>query len=313
MERPYLGGTDMAAILGLSKYGGPFSVWSRFWGEPEDISDRWPIQRGKALETGILDLYQIKTGNRVTRVRKGRTLVCSEDGREFLRGAPDAFANEVGTKIVVDAKTMSPFVAARLADDEAPVEYWCQMQHYMGLSKTIFADLAILSTVDDVRVIRVPIDSKAIADMWDAAADFWHTYVVTGKEPPPDGSTQYSDAVRRSAKVGTKEPVQLSPAAEYYVNEFQRIDLEIDALSIAKKKCAQFVQAELRDMGGAQRGMAGANRVYWTVVEKKDRVQWEPLAKQLLAMVPLSVADEAIKKHTKLADVDEVSRRFEIK
>lgn len=50
-----VGGSDMSTILGLNSFKTPYDLWLEKTGrvEPEDISDKWAIVKGNALENEL--------------------------------------------------------------------------------------------------------------------------------------------------------------------------------------------------------------------------------------------------------------------
>lgn len=50
-----VGGSDMSTILGLNSFKTPYELWLEKTGrvEPEDISDKWAIVKGNALENEL--------------------------------------------------------------------------------------------------------------------------------------------------------------------------------------------------------------------------------------------------------------------
>ena len=59
-RREGLGGSDMATILGLNKYKTPYELWLEKTGreQPVDISDKWAIVKGNALEKELRNRFR---------------------------------------------------------------------------------------------------------------------------------------------------------------------------------------------------------------------------------------------------------------
>jgi len=69
-RKRYLGGTDAAGVLGLSRWATPLSVWAAKTGqvEGEDISGRLAVKLGHKLEHTVAELFMEATGKKVQRV-----------------------------------------------------------------------------------------------------------------------------------------------------------------------------------------------------------------------------------------------------
>ena len=65
-----LGGSDMARILGLSRFGGPMDAWMEKRRLSAPLVETAPMRWGKLLEEPIAHEYATVTGRRVTRWSK---------------------------------------------------------------------------------------------------------------------------------------------------------------------------------------------------------------------------------------------------
>ncbi len=131
-----IGGHDAAAILGKSRWKSPLRVWAEKLKrvEKDDLSGSPVIQRGKALEKHLLDLYAEATGRTLTTMAAGgkRTLPENEvvagnvssagtlQYVELLRQHPDhpwavaplddVAIDQFGVEYDVDAKSVNVFM-----------------------------------------------------------------------------------------------------------------------------------------------------------------------------------------------------------
>ena len=69
-RKNYIGGSDAAAILGLSRYKTALEVWAWKTGQvvPDDISDKVYIKLGNKLEQTVAEFFMEETGKKVQRV-----------------------------------------------------------------------------------------------------------------------------------------------------------------------------------------------------------------------------------------------------
>ena len=118
-----LGGTDVAAVVGLNPYRTAWDVWAEKVGlvEPPELDHVPAVRWGKVLEPTIAETW---AGNdrRVDLVEPGSVLVHPE--RPWLRGTPDRLA--VDQALVLEIKTaglrQAPFWGES-GTDEIPEPY----------------------------------------------------------------------------------------------------------------------------------------------------------------------------------------------
>ena len=67
-RRKTIGGSDAAAIVGLSKYASPFSVWAEKTGRLPEKEDSEAMRQGRDLEDYVARRWMESTGEKVHRV-----------------------------------------------------------------------------------------------------------------------------------------------------------------------------------------------------------------------------------------------------
>ena len=189
-----VGGSDMSTILGINPYATPYDLWLEKTGrtEPEDISDRWAVERGNALEDVLRRRFRrlhpewkVIDGTDVSLVsREHPVMHASLDGFIY-----DSQHDEWGVLEIKTASAHRGRTDWHDADDNliAPPYYAAQVTHYLavtGFSFAVFyADLGEAEPVE-VRVERDDEDCEAVIK---AAEDFWG-YVERGEMPQLTGS-----------------------------------------------------------------------------------------------------------------------------
>lgn len=182
-----LGGSDMAAILGLSTYTDSFSLWALKTGrvapEPSNTAQR----RGKHLEDGVREWYAEEED--VT-VIKADVLLRSID-HPVLLASPDAwelprsiYEGKVAHGSKIDEWKAGP-----------PPAYEVQCRHYLavtGLERAVLVGMVGTGLQKWV----VERDEKIERNLIRAAEKWWAKHVV-GDEAPPVGGLLSSDTVGR--------------------------------------------------------------------------------------------------------------------
>ncbi len=229
-RRGGIGGTDAAAILGLTPWVSPLDVWldktqsrtSNGNGATSEVDpDKAFLQEiGKRLEPVIQGLYEMQTG---------RTLVQPEP--KFIRhkdypmlvGTPDRYVKGRGRG--VELKSETPYVD-RFGDpgtDEVPDFYRVQCVHYMALTDYDAWDIALLHGGARFGVYPIERDYEEERELIEYLVEWWESYVVKATPPPVDGSDSWA---RYAAKRHSKNYLPLGRATD-----------EQDALILELREC----------------------------------------------------------------------------
>lgn len=186
-----VGGSDVAAILGLSKWKTPLQVYLEKRGEigpqPDNDAMRW----GRYLEPVVRQAYSDQTGYEV---RVLDQLVRHPLYEHMIANLDGFVVPEHAPRRVFEAKT------ARTAEgwgepgsDQIPQPYLLQVQHYLAVTGFVVADVAVLIGGSDFRIYEVPEDRELQDMLCDACAEFWGR-VQSGNPPEP---VSYADVQAR--------------------------------------------------------------------------------------------------------------------
>lgn len=181
----FLGGSDAAAILGISPWRSPLQVWQDktqpAMPEITDPSRLAVLNRGKRMEPYVLDLLQEETGLIV--VRRNERYIDPEFG--FLAceidGESDAGEN-------IEIKTVSPFKAKEWGEEQTdaiPVHYTAQAMHGLMVTGRDVCVFGVLIGGDDFRIYRVERDEETIAALREKEVRFWRENIEAMVPPPP--------------------------------------------------------------------------------------------------------------------------------
>jgi putative phage-type endonuclease len=175
-RRAGIGGTDVAPILGLSRWKTPLEVWLAKRGEAPEVEDNASMEWGRRLEPVVRQAYADATQ---------REIVVPDFMRHaehnWMVGHLDGLAGER----VLEIKTArTDFGWGEPGTDETPIEYWLQVQHYMMLTGLLVADIAVLIGASDFRIYTVDSDPASQERIFTAEREFWQR-VVDAVPPEP--------------------------------------------------------------------------------------------------------------------------------
>jgi len=187
-RRGGIGGSDIAAVCGLSKWGSPFSTWASKTGLLPD-SEPTPRQRlGQLLEPVIATLFHEDIGLYVI----GEQTWCEHSQLSWARCTVDGFAaGDVDTDVGDALGTHQIKTDARGRWSDVPVDIRAQCVWEMGVTGMERCWLSVLHGRFDFHVYELVWDADAVEDwttMRDLGDRFWHEYVLPGEMPPLDNS-----------------------------------------------------------------------------------------------------------------------------
>lgn len=288
-RRTGIGGSDIAAILGLSPWRTAVDVWLDKTGRSGPGEETEAMRIGTELEDYVARRYAETRGRQVRRfttmLRQG-VRIGNIDRLVVPEGAKVAsVGGEVRTDLALECKT-----ASCAWPDGVPLHYQTQVQWYMGLAPSIAAfDVAALDLVHKAFTVhRVDRDDETIAMMSATAERWWLRHVEGGEMPPPSNE---SDCRRLWARSNPGKTVAATAELEARIESYRRLASKRDALEESMSEVRGAICAA---MGDAERVADAAGRTLATWKSAKDRAatDWEALARELGA------TDAQIAAHT---------------
>lgn len=195
-RRRGIGGSDIGAILGLSKFKTPMDVFLDKTGQITDEASGEHLYWGTVLEDVVAHEYQKRTERKIQRVNQ----MLAHPEHDFMLAnidraiiVPEIAGNvrwkdgRLTTDRILECKTANGFAADQWGDvgtDNVPDAYLLQCQWYLGITRADVADLAVLIGGSDYRIYSITRDDSLIGDMIEAAAEFWKR-VQEGVAPDP--------------------------------------------------------------------------------------------------------------------------------
>ena len=197
-RRSGLGASDVPKILGVSAYGGPWSVWAdrALPGRLEHVSraDAAGRARGHREEGRILEDLAGALGVQT----RGPLGELSVRGPGPLLVTPDGLAVDGADVGGVECKTdRSPFQwgpsqeIARWTPDARRIvreDYAAQCYALLAATGWPWVLLAVRRDLDDLRWYRIVRDEDTQTGLVELAADWWDRHVVQGVRPEVDDS-----------------------------------------------------------------------------------------------------------------------------
>lgn len=242
-RRHFLGGSDVAAILGISPWKTPLDLYLEKT-QPRAEDDLSPdrmrvLTRGQRMEPYVVELLSEETGLQVVR-RNARYI---DPELPFLAAEIDAEA-ETGENIEI--KTVSPFKAREWGEqqsDEIPVHYTAQAMHGLMVTGRAVCVFGVLIGGDDFRVYRVERDEETIAAIRAREAAFWRNHIEAGVPPEPTTVADIKTLYGRDA--GTA--IEASEDVLRHLNDLRNLQAQLKELGAQAEAAKEAIQLYMAD------------------------------------------------------------------
>lgn len=179
-RREYIGGSDIAIILGLSKYKTPYQLWCEKRGIISTTYEQSQLQYwGNQLEVVIRKEFRKRHRVQVTTPKE----TIQHPFYDFLRGNIDGFIPKWDS--VFEAKCSHAFMAQTWGEsgsDVIPMEYLVQVAFYCSVMNAKGAHIAVLIGGNEYREFKYTRDLELEKTIIDSAVVFWEA-VQNGTQP----------------------------------------------------------------------------------------------------------------------------------
>jgi predicted phage-related endonuclease len=194
-RRKFLGGSDIAAVLGVSSWATRVDVWREKTGravrDTSDLARERMFRRGKRLEPFIREMTIEKLrddGHDVELVAKNQRYVDPEF--PFLSSEIDFELRLDGELVNADAKSVNTHARKKwgeVGSEEIPIEYSAQFMGGLMVApgQRHRCLVAALRSFDDVDIYWTVRDDETIAAIRPRLVEFWREHVVADVPPEP--------------------------------------------------------------------------------------------------------------------------------
>lgn len=253
-----IGGSDIAAILGVSPFKSAVDVYLEKTGQTPDTKPNETMYWGTVLEDVVAKHYQEATSSKVQRLSRlirhphrpwmigniDRAIVTPGSRARFHAGRLQ------GAEGILECKTASAYKAGEWGtpsdDDAIPTHYAAQCMWYLGIAGLDWCDVAVLIGGQKYLVKRVERDDDTIRGMSERAEAFWCKHILENIPPEPkDGDDAIKLFPRDSGGSVEASPhtLDLLSRAVELKQQIAALELELDG---DRKKGVNGVLGELK-------------------------------------------------------------------
>lgn len=257
----FIGGTDIAGILGLSRWKTPLSVWAEKTGQVQQPESKglW-LTLGTRLEEVVAELFMEETGKKLIRANERRV------HPKYPMFAAQIDRLVVNEDAVWEGKTTSAWKKKEWIEDEIPQEYVCQVMWQLAITGRKLGYISCLIGNEQFVTKKIERDPVMIAEMLRRAETFWNDFILPVVMPMQvtDTDTAILKALFPQAELGKTLDIGVEGAKLCEL----RAMLTVDAINLEKQieRATNELKALLRDAESAE---AGKYSVFWKNQHRK--------------------------------------------
>ena len=258
VRRKTIGGSEASAIVGLSKWSSPMSVWADKLGMLEEKPETEAMRMGRDLEGYVADRFTEATGKRVEKVNA----ILYNELYPFAHANIDRWV--VGENAGLECKTTSTLDVRQFQGVEFPEQYYAQCVHYMAVTGAERWYLCVMVYGRGIFCYTLERDQAEIDALMGAERQFW-AYVEKGTPPPVDGSEATGDTLLTIYRESADSSVELF-GREVLLKELEDLKEQQKALGVRVDEITNTIKA---DLGENERGTCPGYLVTWKPQQRK--------------------------------------------
>jgi len=248
----FIGGSEIAIILGKSRYSSPYELWAIKTGrlKPKDLSQIEAVELGTDLEDFVAQKFAQKTGLKVRRAPK----VYQHPDYPYMVAHVDRLISD--TNEILECKTANASKGKEWEND-IPIEYVYQVQWYMGITGRKSAWIACLIGGQKFDYKQITFDPTLFDKMVEKAVKFWS--MVQNDTPPAVTSQDVEVLVEVFPTTNTEEMIENEELNDLIAYR-QELQMHIDEMSKEKDE----ITAQLQEYIGDRQGLLTSKyKVTW--------------------------------------------------
>ncbi|NCC85829.1 MAG: hypothetical protein EOM03_17175 [Clostridia bacterium] len=265
-RRRGIGGSDAAKVLGVSRWGGPLSVWMEKTGRiqlpPAGEAAYW----GTVLEDIVAREFEKRSGLRVRRANK----IFIHPEYPWMIANVDRVV--VGQNKGVECKTVSAFLAGNWVGDELPDDYYIQVQHYIAVKG--WDSCFVPALIGGQRFVwkECERDTSLVPLIVEKEREFWEEFVLKDVPPPigihDDPAKLFPDQAKPDMIAPTEESAS-------WAQQLARVKAVIKEAEADQLRLENLLKAAIGEKAGIE-GLCS-----WKQSQPTEGVDWQALVAHL--------------------------------
>lgn len=287
-----IGGSDVASLLGISKWKSEIELWLDKTNQAEDlVVENEAMQWGTIMEPIIRNHFSEVTGKTVVEVK---AMLQHPEYPFMLADVDGLTTDDEGNPAILEVKTASEYKRSEW-DEGIPTYYETQVQHYLCVTGVKIAYVAVLIGGNSFKVYEVVANEEVHQMLIAVEQRFWNK-VQNMIRPEMDGSDAAKKLLDSVYHGGINQEIVLPEDAIEFVDLYMEACAEEDNAKAKKQEASNHIKEFMGDYNKAKC--------------LEHIITWKPVATERLDTKALKEQEPDIyQKYTKVTN----SRRFTLK
>lgn len=250
-----IGGSEVAAVCGVSRWKSPLQIWCEKVGVVKQNSEPTEAMKwGIILEPVIRKEFAKRSGLKIEEAH----CIFSHYQYSYITANIDGYVRcPDGSYAVLEIKTSNAF-SAEDWNDGCPVEYFLQVQYYLGILGLKKAFLVVLIGGVDFRQMEIERDDSIVKFIFGQVHKFWK--YVEEKKPPKSTSQDNILLSKIFPRSDESARVVLGADAKKWLEQYEIAKADMEKAKKLKEEAEAYIKAEMKD---CEAGSCGEYKITW--------------------------------------------------
>lgn len=247
-RRMGIGGSDVASLLGISKWKSEIELWMDKTEQIElEMGENEAMMWGTIMESVLRNHFAEVTGKKVVEVK---AILQHPDYPFMLADIDGLTVDDKENPAILEIKTASEYKRSEW-DNGIPAYYETQVQHYLCVTGLKKAYVAVLIGGNTFKLYEVDADKEVQEMLIAVERSFWDK-VVNKIQPEIDGSDAAKNLLDKRYQGGNSERIVLPEDAIEYVDQYIEACAEEDNAKAKKQEASNHIKEFMGDYDSAK-------------------------------------------------------------
>lgn len=234
IRQTMIGGSDVPALLGISKYKTPLQLYmEKIAEQPVELEDSDRLWFGKELEPVIARRWSLERDLPTENVNA----ILQHDTLPYMGADVDRrIVGTGGNPGILEIKTTNPYTYKQWADHGVALDHMAQIQHYLYITGYTWGSFAILVGGQQFHTLDVQRNDQLIDMIASRITRFWNDYVLPRIPPPAistaDTAALYPVAEKKKTMIVVPEMYEFVRRIREIKTQQKKLDDEYETLSV---------------------------------------------------------------------------------
>lgn len=261
MRKNSIGGSEIAAVIGMNRWRTQFAVWAEKTGRIDSsVQQSESMYWGTVMESILREEFEKRTGYAV---KEAHYIFASVDN-PFLTANIDGYVDlGNGEYAVLEIKTAGNY-AEQDWQDGCPIEYFCQVQHYLYITGMQKAFIAVLIGGNNFKYLEIERDEDTIKTIICCAKQFWQ---LVQTDTPPAVTDKDNSLLVTLYPTSKAVTIKLPDEYRAVLQQYNEAKATIDQAKKAKEEAEAKLKAFMQDNDSA---VIDNYKITWKTAERNS-------------------------------------------